>query len=75
VQTAVLKAFKEEKERSKLPGYVCTYDDYDNDYDDVSEPVRGYRTHLGHGPRSPHSQHEAATARQDKSGSFGAGIL
>src|SRR6201993_3451547 len=33
IQTAVLKAFQEERERSKMPGYVCTYDDYDGDYD------------------------------------------
>ena len=29
IQTAVIKAYQEEKERSKQPGYVCTYDDYD----------------------------------------------
>src|SRR5881394_1398353 len=29
IQSAVLKAYQEEKERSKLPGYVCTYDDFD----------------------------------------------
>src|SRR5215203_3353554 len=33
IQSAVLKAFNEEKERSKRPGYVCTYDDYDAEYD------------------------------------------
>ena len=32
IQGAVIKAFQEERERSKLPGYVCRYDDYD-DYD------------------------------------------
>src|ERR1700732_5112450 len=29
VQGAVIKAYQEERERSKQPGYVCTYDDYD----------------------------------------------
>ncbi|PWT95205.1 MAG: stage V sporulation protein G [Candidatus Melainabacteria bacterium] len=29
IQAAVVKAYHEEKERSKLPGYVCTYDDFD----------------------------------------------
>ena len=29
IQTAVLRAYQEEKERSKQPGYVCSYDDYD----------------------------------------------
>src|SRR5947199_1197157 len=33
IQTAVLKAFPAEKERSKQPGYVCTYDGFDSDYD------------------------------------------
>src|SRR5262245_33344779 len=29
IQTAVLKAYHEEKERSKQPGYVSRYDEYD----------------------------------------------
>src|SRR5216683_5817431 len=29
IQTAVIRAFQEERERSKQPGYVCSYDDYD----------------------------------------------
>src|SRR5882757_4081298 len=29
VQTAVIKSYTEERERAKVPGYVCTYDDYD----------------------------------------------
>jgi len=28
IQSAVLKAFQEERERSKMPGYTCSYDDY-----------------------------------------------
>ena len=36
IQAAVLKAYQEERERSKQPGYVCTYDDYDGDYDEVT---------------------------------------
>jgi stage V sporulation protein G len=28
IQDAILKAYHDEKERSKLPGYICTYDDY-----------------------------------------------
>jgi stage V sporulation protein G len=35
IQTAVLRAYHEEKERSKQPGYVCTYDEYDaGDYEE-----------------------------------------
>src|SRR5207247_1258860 len=63
IQGAVLKAFNDEKERSKQPGYVCSYDDYDSDYEEnltqvVSELGGGrapnYRTHAAHGPRGTH---------------------
>jgi stage V sporulation protein G len=81
IQTAVLKAFKEEKDRAKQPGYVCTYDDYDSDYDSatsytqiVGEMNRGYRTHSAHAPRAPHTNQETPAAREDNPG-FGAGIM
>src|SRR5262249_60111044 len=69
IQSAVLKAFQMERERSKQPGYVCTYDDYDSDEFEgtsytqiVAEVSRGgYRTHGphnggrgGHGPPRRH---------------------
>src|SRR5205807_1186859 len=62
IQSAVLKAFNAEKERSKQPGYVCTYDDFDSDYDhgvpqavsDLGPAPRGYRTHGAHGSRGSH---------------------
>jgi stage V sporulation protein G len=88
IQNAVLKAFLAEKERSKQPGYVCTYDDYDSDYDVSYTPVaggemttpRGYRTHGAHGSRGGHApSHESTTpvsSREDKRAEgFGAGIL
>lgn len=49
IQNAVSKAYAEEKERAKMPGYVCRYDEYDaGDYEDVPS---GYG-HLvkAHGP-------------------------
>jgi stage V sporulation protein G len=66
IQTAVLKAFQEERERSKQPGYVCTYDDFDGDYEgtytqvvgELNGPGRGgpnYRTHSAHAPRGGHA--------------------
>jgi stage V sporulation protein G len=86
MQGAILKAFCEEKERAKQPGYVCTYDDYDGgDYDSadntyagvVSEMARsGYRAHGGHGtPRGTHlnGAEKPAAARSDDG--FGAGIM
>ena len=90
IQSAVLKAFMAEKERAKQPGYVCTYDDYDSDYDVSYTPVagemtspRGYRTHGahgGHGTRGGHAASHDSTApvsaREDKRAEgFGAGIL
>ncbi len=33
IQSAVIKAFQEERERSKQPGYTSNYDDFDSDYD------------------------------------------
>jgi stage V sporulation protein G len=69
IQTAVLKAYKEEKERSKQPGYVCSYDDFENDYDvnsftqvigELNSATRtngsdNFRSHPAHGPRGAHA--------------------
>ncbi len=87
IQGAVLKAFHAEKERSKQPGYVCNYDDFDSDYDApvgtidaaANAPVRGYRTHGTHGPRNRHAATQAANqtaaSAEKSSDSFGAGVL
>jgi stage V sporulation protein G len=84
IQSAVLRAFQMEKERSKQPGYVCTYDDYDGDYEgatsyrDVVTEMnggggRGYRTH---GARSNHTAARTVSAGEEKApDGFGAGIL
>ena len=85
IQTAVIKAFQEEKVHSRQPGYVCTYDDVDGDCDtsythvvsELSSPNRGtgYRTHGAHPARGTHANH-TVTAREHKpSEGFGAGIL
>jgi len=85
IQGAVIKAFQGEKERSRQPGYVCTYDDFDSDYDtsfthvvgELNAPSRGngYRTHAAHAPRGTHSS-QGVTARDHKpSEGFGAGII
>jgi stage V sporulation protein G len=84
IQTAVLRAFQAEKERSKQPGYVCTYDDFDSDYDAplsqvVSElnavPPRGYRTPAPHTHRAAHAAGQDAAREEKRSEGFGAGIL
>ena len=82
IQSAVLKAFNAEKERSKQPGYVCTYDDYDSDYEPASyaqvvqEAGRGYRTHGSHSSsRNSHLHAQEANRDTSKSEGFGAGVL
>jgi stage V sporulation protein G len=87
IQSAVLKAYQEERERAKQPGYVCTYDDYDSDYDDVASytqivqvnAARGngnYRSHAPHSPaRGTHGTGSAAREESSRTEGFGAGIL
>jgi stage V sporulation protein G len=78
VQAAVIRTFHEEKERAKLPGYVCRYDDYDaGDYEDhplsygavVAEMGGGKRVaaHGGHGPapRGTHMSEAPARMREE----------
>lgn len=86
MQNAIIKAFSEEKERAKQPGYICTYDDYDGgDFDTnvdnsyagvISEMAKsGQRVHGGHGaPRGSHMNGtEKSGVREDSN--FGAGIM
>ncbi len=65
VQVAVVRSYHDEREKAKLPGYVCRYDDVDGgDYDTlpagpaVVHEVGGkqMRPHAGHAPapRGPH---------------------
>ncbi len=55
---AVIKAFMEESDRAKLPGYVCTYDEYDYDGDDVPVSYGSVVTEMGKGVK-PHAAHPA----------------
>jgi stage V sporulation protein G len=91
VQSAVIKSYQEERERAKMPGYVCTYDEYDDgDYEggNYASESRGAsndgcRTHPAHGPRGTHGSrhntgHESATSvgsQENRADGFGAGIL
>ena len=84
IQSAVLKAYHDEREKAKQPGYVCTYDDYDSDYEPASyaqvvqEVGRGgYRTHGSHtgGSRGSHMGSQEAKSDTSKNEGFGAGIL
>src|SRR5262249_24772300 len=80
IQTAVLKAFQEEKERAKLPGYVCTYTALVVACGaprgrGEGKPMRGYRTHGSHAARAQHARQESAVSQDKGNGNFGAGIL
>lgn len=68
IQSAVIKAYQEERERSKQPGYVSNYDDYDaGEYEESYSTLvgelngqrhsnnEGYRTHGPHGQRGAHA--------------------
>jgi stage V sporulation protein G len=57
IQSAVVKAYVEEKEKAKLPGYVCTYDEYDFD-DDVPVSYGGMVSEMGKSVKS-HGPHPA----------------
>jgi stage V sporulation protein G len=88
IQSAVLKSYHDEREKAKMPGYICTYDDYDSDFDEatsysgvVSEMAAGargnFRQHPSHTtPRGAHIRGEEKTARSEsQSEGFGAGIM
>jgi len=81
IQSAVIRAYQEEKERSKQPGYVSSYDDYDAaEYEETYTQLvgelnaqrgpntPGYRTHAPHSPRgnSHTSPQETPVAARDR---------
>ena len=84
IQNAVIKAYTEEKDRAKMPGYVCTYDEYDYDADEVpvsygavvADMSRGTKSHGPHAaPKGTHFHADAPAARTAaKTDDFGAGI-
>ena len=90
IQGSILQAFQQERDRSKQPGYVCRYDDYDAEYDAesytqiVSEmsaaraaKEEGYRTDRPHGQRPAHApaSQDAKEAVPAGKRDFGSGIL
>lgn len=86
IQGAVIKAYVDEKEKAKLPGYVCTYDDYDYDADDVPVSYGAVVSDMGkatkaHGPHAApkgthfHTDAPAAKAAAKNGDDFGAGIM
>ena len=84
IQGAILTAYQDERERAKQPGYICRYDDYDDDFDystlvgemqGKNQQVEGYRTHAPHGQqRGTHQPAKEAHVTSDQR-QFGEGIL
>jgi stage V sporulation protein G len=91
IQSAIIRAYQEEKERAKQPGYVSSYDDYDNgDYEEsynqlVSDlntrqpATSGYRTHAPHTHRGNNhaspQETPVGSGDGDRGKGFGEGIL
>ncbi len=89
VQAAVVRAYFDEKDRSRLPGYLCRYDDYDSDYEEADAAIsygtvavemgKQYKAHGPHQPgqKAPHMGQpvdgESVKARADDG--FGVGVL
>jgi len=85
IQQRVIQAFDEERERAKQPGYVSTYDDYDQEEavaearpSSVPQTAPGQTTQIQQAekPRGPHKVPSQQPQNADRSqGDFGAGIL
>ncbi len=86
IQQRVIHAFEEEKARSKLPGYVPSYDDYESDTIAPAASRSGTSTHIqgAEKPRGPHkppnhqphqTPHQAAHQEQPVRAGFGAGVF
>lgn len=87
VQAAVIRAYQDEKERAKMPGYICRYDDYESDFEEADAISYGAvvaemgKTLKAHGPHTPGQKGthlgmaEGATARASHGEEFGAGLV
>ncbi len=63
IQEEVIREFHEETERSKQPGYVSRYDDFDGDYDHPGQPENQKRFDAPHksASQSPHRERRSGT--------------
>jgi stage V sporulation protein G len=81
IQQRVIKAYEEEKARSKLPGYAPSYDDFEPEV--VAQPRASTTTTQIQGAEKPHGPHKmpsqqqgaARPVDQTKSTGFGAGVF
>lgn len=79
IQERVIKAFKEEKARAAMPGYVSRYDDLDSGDVEIpgqSAQVSPAQIQGAEKPRGPHRLPSSdAHAKGHMNGEFGAGIF
>ncbi|MAT71016.1 MAG: stage V sporulation protein G [Planctomycetaceae bacterium] len=72
IQEHVVREYESELERSKEPGYVSRYDDFDGDYHDRKPAQRGAdrrhgetRVDQGHRQRAPHGARDGSAGRRE----------
>jgi hypothetical protein len=88
IQQRVIQEFRQEVDRSKLPGYRSTYDDYDGDLDVPAERQSARSTQVQPAEPQPprphkmpapqsgtHGPHTGAAQQGAKRDGFGAGIF
>ena len=78
IQQRVIQAFEEERARSKLPGYVPSYDDFEPP--DVGPPPRpasvvAAQFQPAEKPRGPHKPPAPSQVNGAAESTFGAGIF
>lgn len=77
IQQRVIEAFEEEKARSKLPGYVPSYDDFEPEV--VGMPSRPMTMTQVQGAERPHGPHKPpaspSPSQRRTNGGFGAGVF
>ncbi|MDR1957816.1 MAG: SpoVG family protein [Planctomycetaceae bacterium] len=83
IQAAVIKSFEEEKIKALSPGYVSSYDDYneeDFEYEQASSSFNVVHTDQNHKMQGPHKKDDAAPKtpqerqRNDQT-AFGSGVF
>lgn len=87
IQASIIKAYHDERDRARQPGYVCRYDDYDAEYEAESyaqivtemattRPAPdGFRTDRAHGPRGTHAPANQEVKKTSENRDFGSGIF
>lgn len=64
IQDDVIREFVEEIERSKQPGYISRYDEYEEDYGQPNRSTRIDNAHDGHPDAAPHRPPPSSPSHQ-----------